>query len=491
MDTLQPQPFSKRLQARIAASRFFTFSLLIHVVIVVMGGSVVLFKHYSEPPDFTAEGGEGLVSQEVQAQPPAEQEQSTPTVAPVTPQVETPQLSVIASTTPTATSFTMPTAAPVIKAPSATTAPPDVAAMVKTMGKGMANGAVGAMGGRIGGKARMEAMQKMGGKEASEKAVKAGLAWLKDHQNEDGSWSNEDKPGLTGLAILCFLGHGELPESPEFGPTVKKGIDWLIDRGHEFNGRMSLTKDGWGGNQGVYHQAICSYAMGEYYSMTQDDRIKDVLTKAVQLIVAGQGKDGGWQYGYKLDGTSDTSVTGWQVQALKAAHLTGLAFPGVDEALDKCMIYFKDAQTAEGTFGYHGKNEERWSLAGVGTLCTYFWKQDKDKLVREGIKYIIEKSKKDFPVEYKSDKSDLYAWYYDTQACLMYGGDAWNRWNRMFQDELVNNQSKDGSWPPLPAANRPGGGLQVKADGGGPFYRTELCILMLEVYYRYMPVNKV
>ena len=65
------------------------------------------------------------------------------------------------------------------------------------------------------------------------------------------------------------------------------------------------------------------------------------------------------------------------------------------------MPYLKESQCPDGGFGYHGKNEERYGLR-AGTLCTYFWKQDKDKLVHEGIKYIIDETKKDHPVEYKS-----------------------------------------------------------------------------------------
>ena len=198
-------------------------------------------------------------------------------------------------------------------------------------------------------------MEKLKGKDKSEKAVMAALRWLKAHQNEDGSWGEQFKPAMTGLAMLSFFGHGELQESPEFGPTVGKGINWLISQGNEFKGRYSMTKDGWGGNPGVYQHAIATYALGEYYSMTQDDHVKDVLTQAVKYIVDGQNENGGWKYSFEKGGFSDTSVTGWQVQALKSAHLTGLQLPGVDEALDKCMQYFKDAQTPAGSFGYHGK----------------------------------------------------------------------------------------------------------------------------------------
>jgi hypothetical protein len=491
MSSLQNEnlPFSRRVQAFLARSRFATFSVLLHVVIVVMAGSVVLFRHYSEPPDFTADGGEGLVSTDTQAQPPPPTEQPQETFTPVAPTVSAPQLSAITANTASATAFQMPTAVPQVKAPAMAAMSNDLSKMLANAGNKGTGTVPSAMAGRMGGTARGAAMMKVGGKEASERAVMAGLNWLKSHQNEDGSWSEEFKPGMSGLALLCFLGHGETQTSADFGPTVKKAVDWLIARGNEFDSHMSLTKDGWGGNDGVYQHAICTYAMGEYYSMTQDDRIKDVLTKAVKYIVDGQNENGGWKYRYEKGGDSDTSVTGWQVQALKAAHLTGLQIPGVDEALDKCMLYLKEAQTPNGGFGYHGKNEERYGLGGVGTLCTYFWKQDKDKLVHEGIKYIIDETKKDHPVEYKAKNADLYAWYYNTQACLMFGGNAWTQWNRWFQDEIVNAQNKgDGSWPPMVA---PGvGALQTKADGAGPFYRTTLSILMLEVFYRYMPINK-
>ncbi len=121
---------------------------------------------------------------------------------------------------------------------------------------------------------RRAAMAKYGGVEKSEKAVLAGLRWLKDHQNADGSWSDEYKPGMTALALLCFLGHGELPDSPEFGATTKKALDWMLERGNEFDGRMSLTKSRWGGIVGAETHAIATGAMCEYYSLTKDERLR-------------------------------------------------------------------------------------------------------------------------------------------------------------------------------------------------------------------------
>ncbi|MEO7317983.1 MAG: prenyltransferase/squalene oxidase repeat-containing protein [Chthoniobacteraceae bacterium] len=472
------------MQEKIAQSRFFTFSLLLHVVIVVLGGGVVLFHKSIDAPDFTSEGGD-LMSAETSVQAPVEQPPDMTqqqTVTPDAPSITAPTVSAITTTATNNTSFQManiPVPVKVIAGDAKKLSDP-----AKAVGRAMGKGVPSAMGGRMGGTARGMAMKKEGGKDKSEKAVMQGLRWLKDHQNPDGSWSNEYNAGMTGLAMLCFLGHGELPESPEFGETVKKALDWILARGTEFQGRMSLTKDGWGGNHGVYEHGILTYAICEYFSMTKDERFTELVKMAIGHIVSGQNPAGGWDYSFAKGPRNDLSVAGWQIQALKAAHLTGLGMPGVDEALDKAMPYLKSMQGNEGGFGYTAPAEQRLSLTGVGVLCTYFWKESKDRSVKEGIDFILGKAE----VKYKGGKSqaDLYAWYYHTQACLMFGGSAWSKWNRMFQDEIADNQSPDGSWPPTAGAHGP----QPKPDGAGPYYRTTLCILMLEVFYRYMPSTK-
>ncbi|MEO7317982.1 MAG: prenyltransferase/squalene oxidase repeat-containing protein [Chthoniobacteraceae bacterium] len=469
-------PFTRRLQEGIAQTRFITFSLILHAIIVVIGGGAVLFHRMPPPEDFSAPGE--IVNEETRTEEPVvspptfadagAEPEIAPIAAPLTPSViATKNAGPQSLLQLTPFKINIPHGAglcdPQPQAPPSTRVPP-----------GMAS--------RIGATERMAAAKKNGGTEKSEKAVMAGLRWLKDHQNADGSWSDEFRPAMTGLALLTFLGHGELPESPEFGPTVKKALDWVLARGGEFDGRMSLTKDGFGGNHGVYEHAILTYAMGEYFSMTHDDRFEPLLKKAVGYIVDGQNPVGGWDYGYAKGPRNDLSVAGWQIQALKAAHLTGLAIPGVDEALDKSMAFIKKWQGNEGGFGYTGP-ENRVSLTGVGVLCTYFWKQDKDRTVKEGIDFLLGMAE----VKYKGGKSpaDLYAWYYDTQACLMFGGGAWGKWNRLFQDEIANNQSPGGSWPATPGAH-----VQTKTDGCGPYYRTTLCVLMLEAFYRYAPINK-
>ena len=407
MDSPTNDSFATKLQRKLAASRFFTFSLLLHVVIVVVGGSAVLFKQMTEAPDFTSEGGD-LVAGEVNVAPPPEQPQdlTQQTFTPVAPTVQAPNLQAITTNAATPAAFQLQAAMPQVKMPATNDMSKQLANMAQAVSTKMGSGLPGTMSGRAGGMARAQAMQKMGGKEKSEKAVMAGLRWLKQNQSEDGSWSKTDpttNAAMTGLALLSFLGHGELPESPEFGPTVKKAVDWLLAQGVKNQGKFVPQIN----QPGCYAHPMAAYAMGEYYTMTKDDRVKDVLTQGIRTIIDGQAPDGGWQYGYTKGPDSDTSVAGWQIQALKAAHLTGLNIEGVDAALDKAMLNLKRVQDDKGNFGYRKQSDrgDNPSLAGVGVLCTYFWKGEKNELVRDGIKFILEQVGGQIPGEIQGGES--------------------------------------------------------------------------------------
>jgi len=339
------------------------------------------------------------------------------------------------------------------------------------------------LAGRVSAQARTRAMAMNGGKASSDEAVVRGLRFLVKTQNPDGSWGKGNKSyvaAMTGFSLLSFLGHGETATSPEYGPTVKKTVEWIVEQGTKNQGRLSMEPAF--SQAGVYAHAIATFALAEYYSMTKDESVVNLLSTAVAYIVNGQGPDGGWMYAYdKTEG--DTSVSGWQIQALKAAHVTGLNLADVDAALDKAMLNLKRVQGPKGGFGYR-KKEDRYSLTGVGVYCTYVWKQEKDASVRDGTDFMMEQTKKMYPVEFLHERADLYAWYYNTLACAAMGGAAWQTWNRMFQDEIVKHQDPDGSWPPL-KKGAPGGEIQADPEGVGPFYRTTLCVLMLESYYRY------
>ena len=475
-----PLTFIQKFQQKLAESRYFMLSCVIHTGIVIVMGSIVLYKAMVEPPDFVSEGGDGLISAtEDLAPPPESPAEAVPSeqVAPTAPNVNSPAIDVI-QTTSAASSFKM---APTQVSVKINTNASDIAKTSGAAGKmtGVGSALSGVMRARTG-TGRMKAMEQNKMKTKTEQAVMKGLVWLQQNQNPDGSWGDSTKGAMTGFGLLCFLGHGETPESQQFGLTVAKSVQWIVENGTKNEGRLNMAKAF--GN--VYEHAICAYALGEYYTMTQDYQVKELFTKAIGYIVQGQGPSGSWTYSYDKS-RDDVSVSGWQIQALKAAHLSKLGIYGVDEALDKAMVSLEHMKGPKGGYGYSSPGD-KYSLSGVGILCQLFWKGERGTL-RKGMEWVLDTTEKSQPVKYKGEHADLYAWYYHTQACLMFGGSAWTKWNRWFQDEVVDAQNPDGSWP---APGGKGTGPQMTETMAGKVYRTSLCILMLEVFYRYMPTTQ-
>ncbi|MEM9017121.1 MAG: hypothetical protein AAGC68_08900, partial [Verrucomicrobiota bacterium] len=187
---------------------------------------------------------------------------------------------------------------------------------------------------------RMKLLRESGGEDRAERAVRDGLEYLTKQQNKQtGAFGVEYTAGMTGLALLAYLGHCETPESPKFGDSVVSAALYLMDRCLKNDG---IITNGQRGHHEAYEHAIATYALAELYTMTKESgkeipRLESVLRKAVGVIVDAQHSDGGWPYGFDGKGKEDMSVSGWQVQALKAAYNTGRNFPGVTRALDDAL----------------------------------------------------------------------------------------------------------------------------------------------------------
>ena len=334
--------------------------------------------------------------------------------------------------------------------------------------------------------------------ERVENAVTKALNWLNQDQNADGSWGNNSKGAMTGFALLCYLGHCDLTDSPEYGEAVAKGIKYLVELGDEKDGWLYVTNHKHGS---AYAHGIASYALAEAYGMTEKAFILPVLQKAIRRIIVGQQDDGGWVYmverpgpdnlrlvDFGNKGASDTSVSGWQFQALKAAYNTGADFPDIEPALELSVKNFYRVYSSEnGGFGYRNKSDTKKAnhkLTGVGSLGLQSWKfghpseEEKKETLKKAMQHIL---KNNLSMDYNSGDANLYSWYYDAQALFNYGGAFWTAWNRKMEPMLLNAQLADGSWP------KEGGG-KTSSQGGkdAEVYRTTLCTLMLEVYYRYV-----
>lgn len=123
----------QKLIDKFSQSRDFTISFVLHLILVMIFGTTVLFQAVQEPPDF--EGGEGgfVVSGEQAVAPPSPQtvpQDTTFNVATVPAPTTSSSTTAITTTAPNALNFTMsPTIAPVM---TTTPTAPDAAAVTAT-----------------------------------------------------------------------------------------------------------------------------------------------------------------------------------------------------------------------------------------------------------------------------------------------------------------------------------------------------------------------
>ncbi|MBU1694284.1 MAG: terpene cyclase/mutase family protein [Verrucomicrobia bacterium] len=339
---------------------------------------------------------------------------------------------------------------------------------------------------------RASSLREYGGQwgQYTEAAVLRALEWLKNRQAPDGSWKGRldpDTVGYTGLAILTFLAHGETTASEKYGATVEKGLRYLMGRQEE-NGSFMKKIDGSGP---VYAQAIATYALSEAYGLTRIPALKPVMEKAVKVLIDGQQARGGWDYSYAKGARRDTSVTGWHVQALKAAYIAGAETPGIREALEKAAADLRSAQDPEsGAFGYSHSQTDRRSekalgMTGVAVLCMQLMGLSSDSATRKGFDALSNAT-----CDWNDPmNSPFYAWYYITQVSFHRGGAMWSAWNNKVAPTLVRNQNEKGYWPDSKSSNVVGERGGAESDPQ-TIYRTTLAALTLQVYYRLLPTYK-
>lgn len=346
---------------------------------------------------------------------------------------------------------------------------------------------------------RLAKLNANGGSPKCEEAVQKSLDWFAGKQNADGSWGSSHKAAMTGMVLLAYLGHCETPDSLKYGEKIMKGIAYLIDLGRnqkqpEFEGIFSERPQI---VSSTYEHGIATYALGETYSFAKTGNkplpgLREAFEKGVSIIIKNQNAQGSWSYkegtGYTVDNRNDLSVTGWQFQALKAANHTNLKIDGLKKAVDRVEDYLEGTQNPAGGFGGtdHEAAYNQWNLSGAAMLGLQTLGRGHAGPVNKGMRWLISEVKNDVPSW--NEGCYLYVWYYNTQATFQKGGEAWKMWNSIFQSELLQNQKADGSYNP-----ENGGKIDAAtsgaAGGDADIYRTALCTLMFEVYYRYLKVG--
>ena len=290
-------------------------------------------------------------SQEEEAELEAEAEQEDEIVE-QTPPEEMVDVTIDTPTVGPVADVVTPSAAPASAEPvSVKPAAQDSVALIKspvtmkTMTGSRTPGSIGAMtkGGNMYGDAQTEA------------AVLKALRWLKHTQQPNGTWGGGGNPvSNAGLAILAYLAHGETPASKEFGTTVQKAMQYLIDsltKKKDKTGKEVVSFKGTDGNE--YATLIATYALCEAYGMTRNPNTKIVAMQTLQRIVDNQSPTGGWDYGMNSKSTrDDMSFAGWALQALKAGKMAGMHPKGLDACIKKAIKCLKTRNFNKVGFNY-------------------------------------------------------------------------------------------------------------------------------------------
>ena len=172
--------------------------------------------------------------------------------------------------------------------------PFDEAANLKKLGLG---GSAGSGGGK--GEGRNQGFDQAG--TTTEQALKSALAWLEFHQADDGSWDAdgfdaecgalgtnicagtgypEHDVGVTGLALLAFLGVGSHSKSGPYQDLVRNGLGYLKSQQDPESGLIG----GRTSKEFIYNHVIATLALCEDYYFTKNPSRKRVAQRAIDFI---------------------------------------------------------------------------------------------------------------------------------------------------------------------------------------------------------------
>ncbi len=397
-------------------------------------------------------------------------------------------------------------------------------------------GGGGGGGGRGGSGGFDHRRAKGGGGGAKNDRIKAALEWLKDHQNVEGHWSatrfSEDTRrvnarktyniefvnigqakgdigweqtvdvGMTGLALLAFVGAGYDHKQGEYRETCRRAIMYL---------RKVQSADGCYGPKEdehfMYNHAICAMAMAEAYGLSGDTLLKGPADNAVRFILQAQNPGMGWRYGVR-PGVNDTSVTGWMVLALKSCKMAGLEFDTTKcyEDAAKWLDSVTAVYSGYPKTGYiepAGNNarlrvaqeyENNPSMDAIN-IMSHLFMATPGKDARHRDLQAQAKACNDMLPVWDHKKIDYYYWYYASLALYQMGDVYWKKWDDAMSKVLMDNQrgfkpqdkgsNKDtldehGSWDAVDAWYA----------AGGRVYSTAINCLTLQSHFRYLRQNE-
>jgi hypothetical protein len=320
--------------------------------------------------------------------------------------------------------------------------------------------------------------------------VDRALQWLVDHQDEDGKWDCdgfmkhdlEGEPcsgpgnavhdvGVTGLALLAFLGSGSTMRSGPYKDNIKKGVIWLKEQQQE-NGLFGANAS----HDFIYDHAIATYAMCEAFGLSNYQMLKPTAQKGLNYLESHRNPYAVWRY-QPRDNDNDTSVTTWAVMAVASGEFFGLQ---VNKEAQRIALGWYDQVTGpDGRAGYTKQGERSSRMPGDHAVRHPVERGEAMTAAAMSGRLLLGQDPKTTPAlnagadllverlpRWVPGSVDAVYWYFGTAALCQLGGPRWDEWRASMPVVLVTQCSEGpaaGSWDPIGVWDEVGGRVFVTA----------------------------
>ncbi|BBM85066.1 prenyltransferase/squalene oxidase repeat-containing protein [Candidatus Uabimicrobium amorphum] len=359
-------------------------------------------------------------------------------------------------------------------------------------------GALGSFGPHFGGKLpRITDDQRV---KEIEEAICAGLTWLKNHQQADGSWkaatfsdfckttpcrgfgTEEMDTKVTALALLCLVNSEERTFAKLKLKRHARSAARYLCRLQSDEGCFDQK-----GYDYMHHHAIATLALCKLYQKIYSPVLRICIQKAVDFMIKAQNAESGWGH-TSQSGRSNTSVTSWCVIALTEAAKTDFVVPrdfysGVKKWLSATTDehYSRTGYMQKGDTGPRLQNAPNFLPVETMTAAAICIRTalGMSRSENNNSAVLVESN---LPTWKENDNRkstiDYCYWFYGTVAMRHMKGDFWQKWRKALLPILLEkqcpNDCKKGSWPAIDAWSKAGGRVQATA------FNT----LSLQMFYR-------
>jgi hypothetical protein len=276
------------------------------------------------------------------------------------------------------------------------------------------------------------------------------------------------RTAATALALLSFLMAGDTHVKGDHQEEVRRGLEFLTSRADETSHGDNYSE--LGGT--MYSHGLATQALCVAYGLTRDLTFNQRAQEAIRYTSYAQDPvGGGWRYQPRTPG--DTSVTGWQMLALRSGHMGYFRISA--GTIRRVPAFLDSVQGGSWHFGYTqpSEGEVRPSTTAIGLFCRMStgWKRDNPNL-QQGVGWLASQG---------PDPNNAYFNFFATHAMRAYGGRMWDLWHPAIQTLYQRTQAtaghEAGSW-----YFEGGGHGSQKA---GRLYCTTMALMTLQVQNHY------